>query len=1067
MNFFKLISVFILLISYHTCFGQTLIHRQEFGASTPTGWTIFSSGGVPTWSLINNGATIGSCGSTNVYRAYLSANSSNDDFIITEGYILTAGYSYSITLSHQYTGTFDIYVGTSQTVGGMTAGINILSTTANPSGCTDVSSSSSFVPSITGTFYFGFRVRSNSAVARLDNIRIYETAPVTITWDGSSNTDWSTSANWDLNRIPNSTDIIIVPSGLSNYPLAVPNGSFNSLSLTRGTSGTTTIGTTTFSGNVTLNSSFTSNTITFNGTTSIGGNLAVGTSGNNFNFTVNGATNVNGTFTLGAVNTALATTINNPITVVGAFTMGNNSNHATTISYSNSTTKAITASNSGSLVFYGTVNYTASSGDQIIMKSQYNGALNATNGAKRYMEGELDLNSSLTMSSGDWYCGSSTTISISGTQGTDGNVKLSNSPYKGSGISGRWQGLFVASDLGSIGANDLITSISFYIDEKFSDRAYNNFTIKAALIGTDKFTQLQPSGYWPFFTVPMTTVFSPKNVTTINQSWNTHSFDVPFSWDGVSTILIEITFNNLAAAGGSGLAPDGTSDDKVAYIGGAWGNNIIVQTSSANSNITTTSYGSNSNYKNVSMFNAANGPFNINITNNWLNSGANFYHLRNTVTFDGNSNQQVTTRGDNYFNYVVNNTYNDGFSLTLNDDCEVENNATFQDGVIQTGSNKLVLMSSDASKLLAYSNASYVKGTLRRFFANNTSTYAFPLGKGYSSSTYFLSDVINSNLVGVNYLDGTFIDGFPTGYSQPTFQALGKQLSGSGVITRDIKRLDQAGYTQLDPNQQPTGGSYSLKMYAENYTLGDWIDNHQCIMKRPTGSNNLSDFNMAGTIYADQGLGRMVSQHYLLSTNLTSFSEFAAGLGNPVALPIQLVYFGVKRKNTYASLEWKTGTELNNDYFSVERSKDGINFKQIGKVKGSGTSSHEKNYLFIDSFPFSGLSYYRLKQVDYDAKFEYSPIKAINFDFSAQNDFIIYPNPLENNDLEFIYSADNEGFALIQIIEPLGRVILSKKEIVNEGRNYFKITLKDFPRGSYFLLIQDELGNQIHRKFVH
>jgi hypothetical protein len=115
----------------------------------------------------------------------------------------------------------------------------------------------------------------------------------------------------------------------------------------------------------------------------------------------------------------------------------------------------------------------------------------------------------------------------------------------------------------------------------------------------------------------------------------------------------------------------------------------------------------------------------------------------------------------------------------------------------------------------------------------------------------------------------------------------------------------------------------------------------------------------------------------------------------------------------------------------------------------------------------SGLSYYRLKQVDYDAKFEYSPIKAINFDFSAQNDFIIYPNPLENNDLEFIYSADNEGLALIQIIEPLGRVILTKKEIIHQGRNYFNVNLKDFPRGSYFLLIQDGLGNKSYRKFVH
>ena len=55
----------------------------------------------------------------------------------------------------------------------------------------------------------------------------------------------------------------------------------------------------------------------------------------------------------------------------------------------------------------------------------------------------------------------------------------------------------------------------------------------------------------------------------------------------------------------------------------------------------------------------------------------------------------------------------------------------------------------------------------------------------------------------------------------------------------------------------------------------------------------------------------------------------------------------------------------------------------------------------------------------------------------------------------------------MQIIEPIGRVIHSKKEIVNEGRNYFKINLKHLPRGSYLLLVQDELGNQIHRKFVH
>ena len=1052
MNFFKLISVFILLISYHTCFGQTLIHTQEFAASSPSGWTTIDNGGSTSWVLNN---TSSPCSGTHFAR--LSAMANSDDYIVSQGFTLTAGYSYSITLTYRNTVLFNVYAGTAQTSAAMLAGTNMLSTAVSPSSCTDISTTNSFVPSTTGTYYFGFRAQPDAySTARIDNIRIYETAPVTITWDGSSNTDWSNSANWDLNRIPNSSDIIIVPSVLGNYPLTVPNGSFNSLSLTRGSSGTTTIGTTTFSGNVTLNSSFASNTITFNGTTSIGGNLAVGTSGNNFNFTVNGATNVNGTFSLGAANTAVATTINNPITVVGAFTMGNNSNHATTISYSNSTTKAITASNSGNLVFYGTVNYTASSGDQIVMKSQYNGALNASGGAKRFMEGNLDINSSLTLSGGNWYCGAPETVVLGNGAGSDANLKDEYSPFQGNHKSARWQMFIKASEMSTMSVNDIISSFSVYIATKRSTSAFQSFTVKLGHTSSTKFSNSSPSF---FLNDATTTVYGPVAYTTAS-GWNTFYFDTPFIWNGSSNVLVEISFYNTV--------PNATSGgiDAISYSVGTYGDDALIRSEGNTSQISATD-GIDADSRPYSIFNIANGPFNINITNNWLNSGANFYHLQNTVTFDGNSSQQVTTRGDNYFNYIVNNTYNDGFSLTLNDDCEVENNATFQDGVIQTGSNKLVLMSSDASKLLAYSNASYVKGTLRRFFANNTSTYAFPLGKGYSTSTYFLSDVINSNLVGVNYLDGTFIDGFPTGYSQSTFQALGKQLSGSSVVTRDVKRLDQAGYTQLDPNQQPTGGAYSLKMYAQNYTLVDWIDNHQCIMKRPTGSNSLNDFNMAGTINADDGLGRMVSQHYLLSTNLTSFSEFAAGLGNPVALPIQLLYFGVKRKNTHARLEWKTGTEQNNDYFSIERSKDGINFKQIGKVKGSGTSSNEKNYLFIDSFPLLGLSYYRLKQVDYDAKFEYSPIKAINFDFSAQNDFIIYPNPLENNELEFIYSTDNEGLALIQIIEPLGRVILSKKEIVNEGRNYFKINLKDFPRGSYLLLIQDELGNQLHRKFVH
>ena len=183
---------------------------------------------------------------------------------------------------------------------------------------------------------------------------------------------------------------------------------------------------------------------------------------------------MNGTFTLGAVNTALATTINNPITVVGAFTMGNNSNHATTISYSNSTTKVITASNSGNLVFYGTVNYTASSGDQIVMKSQYNGALNASGGAKRFMEGNLDINSSLTLSGGNWYCGAPETVVLGNGAGSDANLKDEYSPFQGDHKSARWQMFIKASEMSTMSVNDIISSFFCICCSK---KKYKRFSI--------------------------------------------------------------------------------------------------------------------------------------------------------------------------------------------------------------------------------------------------------------------------------------------------------------------------------------------------------------------------------------------------------------------------------------------------------------------------------------------------------------------------------------------------------------------------------------------------------------
>ena len=73
-------------------------------------------------------------------------------------------------------------------------------------------------------------------------------------------------------------------------------------------------------------------------------------------------------------------------------------------------------------------------------------------------------------------------------------------------------------------------------------------------------------------------------------------------------------------------------------------------------------------------------------------------------------------------------------------------------------------------------------------------------------------------------------------------------------------------------------------------------------------------------------------------------------------------------------LEWATDWELNNDYFEVQRSSDRTLFSSIGEVKGVGNSQTKQEYSFIDDYPLTSINYYRLKQIDFDGGYEYSPI---------------------------------------------------------------------------------------------
>ena len=89
-------------------------------------------------------------------------------------------------------------------------------------------------------------------------------------------------------------------------------------------------------------------------------------------------------------------------------------------------------------------------------------------------------------------------------------------------------------------------------------------------------------------------------------------------------------------------------------------------------------------------------------------------------------------------------------------------------------------------------------------------------------------------------------------------------------------------------------------------------------------------------------------------------------------LPVELISFDLETKDETVILNWKTGSELNNDHFDIMRSSDGRRFLKIGEVKGSGTTSNEVSYTYRDITPISGPNYYKLNQVDFDGSYEES-----------------------------------------------------------------------------------------------
>jgi len=347
----------------------------------------------------------------------------------------------------------------------------------------------------------------------------------------------------------------------------------------------------------------------------------------------------------------------------------------------------------------------------------------------------------------------------------------------------------------------------------------------------------------------------------------------------------------------------------------------------------------------------------------------------NTVTLSGTGQQDLT--GTLNFNGLTINNSVAGDAIIINDAVTVSGVFTLTDGIVNTSSGSLSLASATAS-ISGGSNASFVNGPMIYTGVVNTSV-TFPVGK---------VDEIHQVDVSVTGVSANYT----AEYFASSARALGYTLPAS------IDRVSGVGYWTIT-NGSTAVTTASVTLY---YNVDDEVtDAPNLRIAKDDGAGNWVDIGGTGS---GSPTGNITS-----NTNFTAFSEFvlANGLGGTNPLPVEWLSFAGKQVNIQVDLTWQTASESDNDFFTIERSLNGFDFWEIGTLPGSGTTHSVSSYQFIDDRPISGIGYYRIKQTDYDVKFDYSRIIAVKFDPFENPELkntkiLIYPNPVEGNVVRII-----------------------------------------------------------------
>ena len=187
--------------------------------------------------------------------------------------------------------------------------------------------------------------------------------------------------------------------------------------------------------------------------------------------------------------------------------------------------------------------------------------------------------------------------------------------------------------------------------------------------------------------------------------------------------------------------------------------------------------------------------------------------------------------------------------------------------------------------------------------------------------------------------------------------------------------------------------------------------------------------------------------------------------GAMTALPVELMDMNLSCQNEVMQLDWSTASEVNSDYFFVERSVDGVQFDKIGQIKSRGTSNTENHYSFMDENPVMfGTVYYRLKQVDLNGTMITLGDLSSNDYCKKQDDgFYVFPNPA-NKETQIVFEHEGQSEYNLELFNALGQTVIPDlmETMDHSGATMIKLQLGDLQEGVYHLKLS--IGNTSYDK---